>query len=109
MRASIRITTLLFLIVFTAPQSFAAGFGDAQLGKVKAPSCIFCHTVNSPDTQKHYPILNGQDESYLLAAMQAYKKGDRIGPLAEMMRAQLQNLDDNDLRDVAAFYAELNK
>jgi cytochrome c553 len=41
--------------------------------------------------------------------MQAYKKGDRIGPLAEMMRAQLQNLNDDDMRDVAAFYSELSK
>jgi cytochrome c553 len=87
----------------------ATGIGSAELGKMKAPSCVFCHTVNSVDTQEHYPILNGQDKSYLFNAMQAYKKGDRIGPLAEMMRAQLQNLNEDDMRDVAAFYSELSK
>ncbi|WP_423839519.1 c-type cytochrome, partial [Vibrio cholerae] len=29
----------------------------------------------------------------------------RTGPMAEMMRAQLQRLNDQDLRDIAAFYA----
>ena len=37
--------------------------------------------------------------------MKAYQSGDRQGAYAEMMRAQLSKLDDQDLRDIAAFYA----
>lgn len=38
--------------------------------------------------------------------MKSYQAGERKGPLAEMMAAQLKMLNDEDLRDVAAFYAE---
>ncbi|WP_373455292.1 c-type cytochrome [Vibrio splendidus] len=41
--------------------------------------------------------------------MKAYQSGDRQGDYAEMMRAQLSKLDDQDLRDIAAFYSSLNK
>ncbi|CAM2866760.1 cytochrome c553 [Vibrio fluvialis] len=37
--------------------------------------------------------------------MKAYQNGERSGPLAQMMQAQLQKLNDEDLRDIAAFYA----
>jgi len=38
--------------------------------------------------------------------MKAYQDGLRFGLLAEMMAAQLRMLNDEDLRDVAAFYSE---
>ncbi|HDV5564351.1 TPA: cytochrome c, partial [Vibrio cholerae] len=49
--------------------------------------------------------LDGQNPEYLYSAMKAYQLGERTGPMAEMMRAQLQRLNDQDLRDIAAFYA----
>ncbi|MBY8080975.1 hypothetical protein KW484_07230 [Vibrio fluvialis] len=40
-----------------------------------------------------------------LRPLKAYQNGERSGPLAQMMQAQLQKLNDEDLRDIAAFYA----
>ena len=99
----------LFAIVFsTYLVSFtvtASGFGDANLGEQKSPSCVFCHNPNGTPTQAHYPNLNGQDPLFLFNAMKAYKLGERSGALSDMMKVQLQNLNEDDLRDVAAFYA----
>ncbi|GAL27113.1 cytochrome c553 [Vibrio variabilis] len=84
----------------------ASNFGDAELGKLKSPSCVFCHNPNGSTSQPSYPDLNGQDPLYLYNAMRAYINDERSGPMAALMKAQLQNLSDEDLKDVAAFYSE---
>ncbi|UPR49307.1 cytochrome c [Vibrio cyclitrophicus] len=86
----------------------ASDFGDPELGKVKSPSCVFCHNPTSPSTDNSYPKLSGQDPIYLFNAMKAYQNEERQGDYADMMRAQLSKLNDQDLRDVAAFYASQN-
>ncbi|ADT89577.1 cytochrome c [Vibrio sp. Vb2880] len=83
--------------------------GDPVLGQQKAPSCVFCHGADGKAVNDSYPNLKGQHEAYLFSSMKAYQQGDRKGPLALMMQAQLQRLNDNDLRDIAAFYASQNE
>ncbi|MGR5322923.1 MULTISPECIES: c-type cytochrome [Vibrio] len=83
----------------------AKPFGDADKGKVKSPSCVYCHGANGMTSNDTYPNLAGQNAKYLYDSMKAYQNGLRTGPLAEMMAAQLKVLNDDDLRDVAAFYA----
>ncbi|MCL9776655.1 c-type cytochrome [Vibrio methylphosphonaticus] len=91
-----------YLVSFTVS---ASGFGDPNLGEQKSPSCVFCHNPNGAPTQASYPNLNGQDPLYLFNAMKAYQLGERKGALSEMMKVQLRNLNEDDLKDVAAFYA----
>lgn len=79
--------------------------GNASLGPLKTPSCRFCHGVDGIASIPSYPNLRGQNAPYLLNAMKAYQNGDRKGDLAEMMRTQLSALNDQDLADIAAFYA----
>ncbi|EEY99450.1 cytochrome c [Vibrio mimicus] len=93
---------LLCLSIISTP---LLASGDPVLGQQKAPSCVFCHGSNGKATQPSYPNLNNQNELYLYNAMKAYQNGEKTGPMAEMMKAQLQRLNDQDLRDVAAFYA----
>ena len=96
---------LLTSLIFSSA-SHAAPFGDADKGKIKSPSCVYCHGVTGIATNNTYPSLAGQNSQYLYNAMKSYQAGERKGPLAEMMAAQLKMLNDEDLRDVAAFYAE---
>ncbi|WP_420855592.1 c-type cytochrome [Vibrio maerlii] len=99
---------LLVCLVFTtfsATQSIASA-GNPELGKVKAPSCIYCHNPNGRPSQTDYPNINGQDALYLFNAMKAYQQGLRSGAYADMMAAQLRHLNDEDLKDIAAFYAQ---
>ncbi|EJG1163990.1 cytochrome c [Vibrio parahaemolyticus] len=98
-------TLLLTSLIFTSTV-YANPFGDAEKGKVKAPSCVYCHGINGLSSNDAYPNLAGQSPKYLYDSMKAYQDGLRTGPLAEMMKAQLRMLNDEDLRDVAAFFAE---
>ena len=66
----------------------AKPFGDAEKGKLKSPSCVYCHGSNGITTNDAYPNLAGQNAQYLYDSMKAYQEGLRLGPLAEMMAAQ---------------------
>ncbi|MEZ8066841.1 cytochrome c [Vibrio sp. FF145] len=95
--------TLLLLTL--SPSLHASNFGDPELGKMKSPSCIFCHNPTGETSNTAYPKLSGQDSTYLYNKMKAYQNGDRQGAYAEMMQTQLSKLNDQDLKDIAAFYA----
>lgn len=96
---------LLFISMSLITVTAFAYDGDPVLGQQKIPSCPFCHGRDGIAPQERYPNLKGQDELYLFNAMQAYQKGERSGPMAKMMQIQLQRLNDNDLHDIAAYYA----
>ncbi|NOH80327.1 cytochrome c [Vibrio sp. RE86] len=95
----------LLLLSLVSPLTFAyTSFGDPELGKVKSPSCIFCHGTDGIAPNPSYPNINGQNEQYLFQSMKDYQEGKRQGALAEMMKAQLSRLNDQDLRDIAAYF-----
>jgi len=80
--------------------------GDAKVGETKAAMCIGCHGIpgyqNSfPEIHK-VPKISGQSDKYIVAALNAYKKGDRKHP---SMRGIAGSLNDQDMADLAAFYA----
>ncbi len=97
---------LFAFVLLSSSAVIAKPFGDADKGKHKSPSCIYCHGVTGISNNDSYPHLAGQNAKYLYDSMKAYKDGLRRGPLADMMAAQLRMLNDDDLRDVAAFYAQ---
>ncbi|TNZ12091.1 cytochrome C554 [Vibrio parahaemolyticus] len=105
-RESIMLRTLLLTSLIFTSTVYANPFGDAEKGKVKAPSCVYCHGTNGLSSNDAYPNLAGQSPKYLYDSMKAYQDGLRTGPLAEMMKAQLRMLNDEDLRDVATFFSE---
>lgn len=97
---------LLLCLSLTSHATFANG--DPVLGKQKAQSCVFCHSTDGKATQSSYPNLNNQTREYLFNSMKAYQLDQRSGPMADMMKAQLKRLNDQDMRDIAAFYASSN-
>ncbi|NOH29887.1 c-type cytochrome [Vibrio mediterranei] len=99
---------LIFASIFIPLLSHASSFGNPELGEMKAPSCVFCHNPNGAPTQANYPNLNGQNSLYLFNAMKAYQNDERQGAMAELMKAQLQNLTEEDLKDIAAFYSTID-
>lgn len=96
---------ILLLLLILSPFTQAEPFGDPQLGKIKAPSCVFCHGQTGIAVNPSYPNINGQNASYLFQSMKDYQNGNRKGPLAEMMKAQLSRLNDEDLKDIAAYFS----
>lgn len=83
----------------------AAHAQDAAKGEQKAAMCIGCHGIpgyqaSFPEVYK-VPMISGQNAKYLVAALGAYKKGERKHPT---MRAIAGSLSDADMADLAAYY-----
>jgi cytochrome c553 len=81
--------------------------GDAQAGAQKAAMCVACHGVTGKVSVPMYPNLAGQNEAYLEHSLQAYKKGERSGGQAEVMKAYVSGLSDEDISNLAAYYASM--
>ena len=80
---------------------------DAQAGARKADMCIGCHGIigyqaSFPEIHK-VPKIAGQNAAYIVAALTAYKKGERRHPT---MHAVAVSLNDMDMADLAAFYEQ---
>lgn len=85
--------------------SFAAG--DAEAGKAKAAVCASCHGADGMALIPAYPNLAGQNEEYLVSALHAYRSKERQGGNAALMHAMAANLSDDDIANLAAYYASL--
>jgi cytochrome c553 len=81
--------------------------GDAGRGEGLAYTCTGCHgvegAVNAYPTY-HVPKLGGQNADYVEVALQAYRAGDRTHPT---MHAQASQLSDQDIADIAAYFASI--
>ncbi len=81
--------------------------GNIEKGQSKAASCVACHGVSGKAANPIYPNLAGQNDAYLELAMHAYKKGERSAGQAGVMQAFTSSLTDEDISDLAAYYASL--
>jgi cytochrome c553 len=78
--------------------------GDKAAGKEAAAGCAGCHGEEGVSGSPATPSLAGQDAQYLVAALQAYKGGSRSD---ETMKGMAGSLDDNGMKNLAAYYASL--
>jgi cytochrome c553 len=76
--------------------------GDPAAGQAKTIVCGACHGVDGNSSVANFPKLAGQGERYLLKQMQDIKSGAR--PVVEMT-GMLDPLSDQDMADIAAYYA----
>jgi len=89
-----------------SPLSPIALQGDATRGKELAQTCAGCHGVPGSFNAVpayHVPKLGGQNADYIEVALQGYRRGTRGH---ETMQAQASSLSDQDIADVAAYFAE---
>jgi cytochrome c553 len=96
---------MLLLLAACLGWSAQARAADVESGKQKSQVCAACHgadgnTPIGPD----FPRLAGQYDDYLLRALRDYKSGARKNPI---MAGQVANLKDQDLADLAAYFASL--
>ena len=76
----------------------------------KVAGCIGCHGIKAyqasfPEIHK-VPMISGQGAAYTVAALNAYKKGERKHPT---MRSVAGVLSEQDMADVAAYYEQHGK
>ncbi|KAB2928513.1 MAG: cytochrome c [Candidatus Contendobacter sp.] len=76
--------------------------GDAVAGKTKSTVCAACHGPDGNSSITLYPRLAGQYEDYLRKALQDYQAGKRNNPI---MKGMVATLSEQDMADLAAFFA----
>jgi cytochrome c553 len=96
----IRIATAMALAIIALP---VAAKGDIEAGRAKAQVCQACHGADGNGMgDPQYPRLAGQYADYLDKALRDYRSGERSNPI---MAGFAATLSDQDIRDLAAFYA----
>lgn len=103
---------LLVAVLLAAPAAWAetgeAGKADpftggsAEAGAGKAAVCGACHGPGGNSSNPEWPKLAGQHAAYTYAQLKVLKSGERKNPV---MNAQAANLSDQDMRDLAAYFA----
>ena len=86
-----------------AQAASTAVVGDAAAGQAKTAVCGACHGPDGNSMAPNFPKLAGQGDRYLLKQLHEIKDGKR--QVLEMT-GQLTNLSDQDLADIAAYYAQ---
>ena len=83
--------------------------GNAEQGAKNIRLCAGCHVIpgyrSSVPEIYTVPLIGGQSAGYIVSALQAYKKGERKHPT---MRSVAGSLSDQDMADLAAYYAGQN-
>jgi cytochrome c553 len=83
--------------------------GNAEQGAKNIRLCAGCHAIpgyrSSVPEIYTVPLIGGQSAGYIVSALQAYKKGERKHPT---MRSVAGSLSDQDMADLAAYYAGQN-
>ncbi len=114
--ATVRVNQLMASLAvlascLTVSSAFAADApvtGNADAAKAKVSMCIGCHGIpgyraSFPEVYS-VPMIAGQNDKYIQAALHAYAKGDRTHPTMDAIAA---SLSDQDIADLAAYYSNL--
>lgn len=101
-------SALLIALASVQPSMAQTVEGNAANGQQKVAQCIGCHGLGGyqasfPQVYR-VPKIAGQGAGYIASALTAYQKGERRHPT---MRGATSNLSEQDIVDVAAYYATL--
>lgn len=76
--------------------------GDAAAGEAQTMVCAACHGADGNSAVPTFPKLAGQGQKYLYKQLQDIRDGARPVPT---MAGQLDGKSNQDLADIAAYYA----
>ncbi|MFV9654218.1 c-type cytochrome [Pseudomonas sp. NY15366] len=93
---------LVSLLLTLGLTGVAQAAGDAEAGQGKVAVCGACHGADGNSPAPNFPKLAGQGERYLLKQLHDIKSGNR--QVVEMT-GMLDNLSDQDMADIAAYFA----
>ncbi|EGU40526.1 MULTISPECIES: c-type cytochrome [Vibrio] len=85
--------------------------GSIEAGKAKSQTCVACHGADGNSLITQYPKLAGQHEKYLEKQLKELKlgmtSGGKQGRYEPVMGAMAMPLSEQDMADLAAYYASL--
>jgi cytochrome c553 len=100
--ASVGVAALFSVGTALAATPAATRAPDLAKGQAAAAVCVACHTADGSRGSPANPILAGQHPEYLVKQLQEFKSGKRKNAI---MAGFAATLSDDDMRNVAAFYA----
>lgn len=101
--AAAKLTIISALLGVSGSQALAAG--NAEAGEAASMVCASCHGQDGASAiDPSYPQLAGQNERYLAKQLKMFQSGGRD---VALMTAQLVGKSEQDLDDLAAYYASL--
>ncbi|WP_345843291.1 c-type cytochrome [Shewanella algae] len=99
----------LALSIVAAISSPAIAEGNAEAGKTKAIVCSACHGLDGNSMIDMYPKLAGQHTTYLQKQLREFRSaaqtGGKDGRMDPIMGGMAVALSDQDIADVAAYFA----
>ena len=96
-------TKLLAALVIALLPFAASAKGNAEAGKTKSATCAACHGEGgAKPIAAEYPILAGQHQDYIAAALTQYKSGKRKNASMNGFAAALK---PDDIQDLAAYFS----
>jgi cytochrome c553 len=106
------LTRIIAALSVAVPVVAMAAEGKPDVGKARAEAagCFACHGVDGVATaeglaaDKNTPNLAGEPDLYLQFQLVFFRKGVRKN---EVMNAMAQQLSDDDLRNISAYFASL--
>jgi len=94
---------LVFAAAAGASESKPAFKPDLKKGEaISQQVCSACHTADGSRGSPANPILQGQHADYLVKQLTEFKSGKRANPV---MAGMASTLSEEDMKNVAAFYA----
>jgi len=99
-----RMILALIFILMLAAGSLQAG-GDVASGQELSVDCVDCHGDDGMGDDET-PALAGLDAAEHITALKAYASGERIDE-TDMMGDIASELSEQDMADLAAYYATL--
>ena len=100
MRLGLAVTVLVTAIACAAPAAAA----DIAAGKEKAELCVGCHGENGISQMENTPSLAAQPDQFIQWQLVFFRAGTRKN---EQMQPIVEQLNNDDIRNLGAYYASL--
>lgn len=97
-RLSGRVLTLLGILISPG----IGAIGNPDIGQGKVAVCVACHGPDGNSLADMWPKLAGQSPDYIIKQLKDFKAARRAD---EQMSPQVANLAENDMPDIAAYFA----
>jgi cytochrome c553 len=95
--------TATIIVTSLAVIGAAQAAGNADAGKAKSATCVGCHGATGQGVAPN-PAIAGKPEAQFVQALKDYKSGAKPNPIKRGITA---SLSDQDMEDLAAYYASL--
>ena len=81
-----------------------ASANDPKAGRKQAAKCQVCHGYDGLGKNPEVPHIAGESDIYLIRQLRAFRSGKRTHP---QMSIVAKGLSDQDISDLAAYYAAI--